>query len=100
MGVGVCGSFIATRFTVLFENVRRADLLRDLPPHLSEAGFGQVESLLHPTVQAVMPDALRQMVQTAVMQGVNGVFWTVSAAAGLCLLLCLMLPGDKRITGR
>ncbi len=97
VGVGVCGSFIATRFASLFEAVRRADLRADLPPHLSEAGMGQVESLLHPTVQAVMPDALRKMVQMAVMQGVNGVFWTVTVAAGLCLLLCLMLPGDKRI---
>jgi predicted MFS family arabinose efflux permease len=99
VGVGVCGSFIATRFTTLFESVRRADLLRDLPPHLREAGFGQVESLLHPTVQAVMPEALGKMVQTAVIQGVSGVFWTVTLAAGLCLLVCLMLPGDKRITG-
>ena len=99
VGVGICGSFIATRFTTLFEAVRSADLLQELPPHLQEAGFGQVESLLHPTVQAVMPDTLRQMVQNAVMQGVNGVFWTVTVAAGLCLLLCLMLPGDKRISG-
>lgn len=99
VGVGVCGSFIATRLATLFESVRRADLLRDLPPYLREAGFGQVESLLHPTVQAVMPDALREMVQMAVMQGVSGVFWTVTAAAGLCFLLCLLLPGHKRIAG-
>ena len=96
VGVGVCGSFIATRLATLFDAVRRADLLRDLPPHLRDGGFGQVESLLHPSVQAVMPDALRQMVQSAVMQGVYGVFWTVTVTAGLCLLLCLLMPGRPK----
>ena len=98
VGVGICGSFIAARFSNLLEAMRTADLLRHIPTRLSEAGFGQVESLLRPEVQATMPEALRDMVQNAVVEGVAGVFWTVSVAAGLCVLLCLLMPGAKKKT--
>jgi Fe2+ transport system protein B len=94
--VGICGSFIATRFSSLFESVRNSDLMRHLPAQLGEAGFGQIESLLDPEAQATMPDALRHMVQDAVMGGVGGVFWTVTVVAGLCLLICLLMPGEKK----
>jgi EmrB/QacA subfamily drug resistance transporter len=96
VGVGICGSFIATRFSNLFESVRTSDLMRYLPTQLNEAGFGHIESLLHPEAQATIPDALRLMVQDAVVEGVAGVFWTVTVAAGLCLLLCLLMPGERK----
>jgi EmrB/QacA subfamily drug resistance transporter len=98
VGVGICGSFIAGRFSNLFESVRNSDLMRHLPGSLGEAGFDQIESLLHPEAQAAMPDALRDMVQNAVMGGVGGVFWTVTIAAVFCILLCLLIPGEKKRT--
>jgi EmrB/QacA subfamily drug resistance transporter len=98
VGVGICGSFIAARFANLFESVRNSDLMRHLPGQLGEAGFGQIESLLHPEAQAAMPDALREMLQDAVMRGVGAVFWTVTVAAGFCILLCLLMPGEKKKT--
>jgi len=76
--------------------MRTSDLMRHLPARLGEAGFGQIESLLNPKAQATIPDALRLMVQDAVVEGVAGVFWTVTLAAGLCLLLCLLMPGEKK----
>jgi hypothetical protein len=42
-----------------------------------------------------MPDALRRMVQSAVVEGLSGVFWTVTVAAGFCLLFCLLMPGKN-----
>jgi MFS family permease len=96
VGVGICGSFIATRFSNLFESVRNTDLMRNLPDQLNEAGLGQIESLLLPETQAAMPDELLQLVQDAVMGGINGVFWTVTVAAGFCILLCLLMPGEKK----
>ncbi len=87
VGVGICGSFVATRF---------ARLMDHLPAGLTEAGLGPVESLLHPAVQTAMPEATRHMVQIAVVEGVRGVFWTATLAAGLCLLVCLLLPGEVR----
>jgi EmrB/QacA subfamily drug resistance transporter len=96
VGVSICGSFIAGRFSNLFESVRTSNLVRHLPGQMGEAGFGQTESLLHPEAQATMPDALRHMVQDAVMGGVSGVFWTVTVAAGFCILICLLVPGEKK----
>jgi MFS family permease len=96
VGVGICGSFIAARFSHLLESMRTSGLMGHIPTRLNEAGFGQVESLLQPEVQATMPEALRDMVQNAVVEGVTGVFWTVSVAAGFCLLLCLLMPGAKK----
>ncbi|MGD2038504.1 MAG: MFS transporter, partial [Desulfobacterales bacterium] len=98
VGVGICGSFIASRFSNLSELLRTSDLMRHLPARLSDTGFGQIESLLHPEVQANMSPALRNMVQDAVVEGVGAVFWTVTVAAGLCLLLCLLIPGEKKKT--
>jgi EmrB/QacA subfamily drug resistance transporter len=98
VGVGICGSFIAARFSKLLESMRTSDLMRQVPTRLSEAGFGQIESLLQPEVQAIMPETLRNMVQTAVVEGVAGVFWTVSVAAGFCVLLCLLMPAAKKKT--
>jgi EmrB/QacA subfamily drug resistance transporter len=100
VGVGICGSFIATRFSGLFESLRHTDLMRHLPDQLSEAGLGQVESLLLPEVQAKMPAALLHLVQEAVMGGVRGVFWTVTVVAGFCILLCLLMPGEKKKQNR
>ena len=98
VGVGICGSFIAARFSSLFESVRSSDLMRHLPDPMSDAGFGQIERLLDPEAQATIPDALRHMVQDAVMGGVGGVFWTVTVVAGICILLCLLMPGEKKKT--
>jgi hypothetical protein len=78
--------------------VHNSELLRHLPDQLSEAGFAQVESLLSPEAQAAMPDTLRTMIQDAVMGGLGGVFWTVTVAAGLCLLFCLLIPKEKKET--
>jgi MFS family permease len=75
VGVGICGSFIASRFSNLFESVRTSNLLRHLPGQMGD-----------------------HMVQDAVMGGVSGVFWTVTVAAGFCILLCLLIPGEKENT--
>jgi EmrB/QacA subfamily drug resistance transporter len=96
VGVGICGSFIATRFSSSFDALRNSDLMRQLPATLSETRFTQLESLLHPDAQAAMPDVLRLMVHEAVVEGVTGVFWTVTVAAGFCLLFCLLMPKERK----
>ncbi len=100
VGVGICGSFVATRFAQLLEAVRTAGLMAHLPARLGEAGWGQIEGLLDPAVQAAMPETLRHMVQAAVVEGVNGIFWTATVAAGFCLLLCLLIPATSPLRDR
>jgi predicted MFS family arabinose efflux permease len=94
VGVGVCGSFIATRLAGLSAAVQAAGELSALPAGAGETGLGEVAHLLDPAVQAAMSDALRTMVQQTVIAGVSGVFQTVTVAAGFCLVLCLLMPGN------
>ena len=95
VGVGVCGSFIAASFGDLAETVRSSNLLDRLPAHLREGGAGQIEGLLQPEIQALIPPDLHHMLRDAVTRGTHAVFWTVSIAAIFCLLICLMLPGRR-----
>lgn len=92
VGVGVCGSFIAARFSSLSAAVRQSGLLDRLPAYLAESGSGQIEGLLRPEIQALISPDLRHMLREAVMQGTRGVFWTVGVAAVLCMLTCLLIP--------
>jgi len=92
VGVGVCGSFIAARFSDLSTAVRNSGLLDRLPAHLGQGGLGQVEGLLRPEIQPLISPDLKHMLQEAVMRGTHGVFWTVGVAAVLCLLACLLIP--------
>ena len=85
VGVGIGGSFIAARFSMLTKAMREGGLLADM-------GLDQVERLLQPEVMSVLPEPLQRGIQETVRQGVNEVFWTVAAAAVLCLLFCWAIP--------
>ena len=96
VGVGICGSFFAPRFAQLTDALQASGSTGNLPGGSDGGGLGQLERLLHPEVQAALPDTLRRAVQTAVQEGVTDVFGTVTAVAGLCLLLCLLMPADAK----
>ncbi|MFH1981998.1 MAG: MFS transporter [Pseudomonadota bacterium] len=96
VGVGICGSFIATGFARLESQMQASGLLDRLPPHLKEGAAGHIERLLQPEAQALMPPALSRMLHEAVAASVTQVFWAVVVAAVLCLALCLLLPGRGR----
>jgi EmrB/QacA subfamily drug resistance transporter len=92
VGVGVCGSFITSRFAGLIDIVRRLGILDRLPAHLSESGSAQLESLMRPEVQSVLPTEVGRLMQETVIQGVMAVFGFLVGVAALCLVLCLLLP--------
>ncbi len=96
VGVGVGGSFFTPRLTRLTDALQAADEQGRWPASLAESGSGTIERLLQPDVQAALPDNLRRMVQSAVQEGVANIFMTVTVAAGLCLLTCLLLPTDRQ----
>jgi EmrB/QacA subfamily drug resistance transporter len=96
VGVGIGGSFIATRFAELSHTLRSGGHLPQLPAHLVEGGLDQVEGLLRPEVLSALPASLRLAVQESVRSGVAAVFWTVLVAALLCLACCAAIPGQGR----
>ncbi len=99
VGVGICGSFFAPRFAQLTDALQTSGAMGSLPSGSGEGGSGQLERLLHPEVQAALPEPLQRALQAAVQEGVTDVFWTVTAVAGLCLLLCLLLPAEDKHRG-
>ncbi len=96
LGVGICGGFIATRFSDLEKMVQTPGIAGHLPKQLLDSGAAHIEEILSPDVQAMMPPELLQMVQTAMVEGVRSVFWTVTVVAVLCLGACLLMPGSKQ----
>lgn len=95
VGVGVCGSFIAARFSDLSSAIQRSGLLDRLPAHLAQGRPDQLEELLRPEILALMPPELKHLLREGVAAGTQAVFWTVGAAALLCLLACLLIPRQR-----
>jgi EmrB/QacA subfamily drug resistance transporter len=95
VGVGVCGSFIAVRFSNLLEMIRGSEMVKRWPAELGETGFTEIESLLHPDVQARLPGAVRQLLQDTLLSGITGVFWTATVSATICLVMCLLIPNEN-----
>lgn len=94
VGVGICGGLVANRFSDLAKTVQESGIIDGLPVRMNENSFGEIGQLFSPEVQAAMPPDLRQILQETVTHGVGDVFWTVTVAAMLCLLLCMLLPRD------
>lgn len=94
VGVGVCGSFIAGRFSGLADSVKASGRLDRLPAEFGESGAGRIDSLLQPDVQSMLPDTIKVMIQETVYSGVMDVFLVVLAASFVCLLFCLFIPGQ------
>jgi MFS family permease len=92
VGVGICGSLMATRLDDLGAAMRAAGILDHLPSKLTTAGMNQIERMLQPEFQALIPPASRRILQETVLRGSHEVFWAVVFAAMLCLLACLLIP--------
>lgn len=92
VGVGIGGSLIVARFGDLADAIRDQDFWAQLPAGVAEQGGHQLGELLRPDVLTALPPEIRAVVQESVGKGVTAVFWTVLAAAVLCLFLCWRLP--------
>ena len=92
VGVGVCGSLMATRISGLKTALGNAGILDRLPARLASASADQIEEMLRPEVQALIPPGIRHVLSESIFQGARDVFWTVALAALLCLLTCLLIP--------
>ena len=92
VGVGVCGGLSGIHLSNLSRKIETSGIFDHLPPNLSEAGLGQIENVLRPEIQALMPPDLKMMVQTSVAQGTRAVFWAVIISTVLGIVLCALLP--------
>lgn len=95
VGVGVCGSLMTADFS------SRLDVLAESFGHagLTAAVSAQIrrnyENFFKPDVQALLSPELRYLLYESLGQGVITVFWIALAAAGACLMLSFLLPGNS-----
>jgi EmrB/QacA subfamily drug resistance transporter len=100
VGIGICGSLVTANLgetlAGLGGETGGAGLSAALAKHLQS----NVEDLFTREIQMQLSGPVHQILQDAVVHGVASVFWMVAGAAGLCLLLCLMLPGRRAFRTR
>ncbi|MDT8377350.1 MAG: MFS transporter [Desulfotignum sp.] len=89
LGVGVSGGMVTHQLLNRLETVN-VPLPESLMVQLKE----NMENLFRPEFQALIPDAARAVLKTAVAQGVWGTFLLVFIVALFCLGLALCLPGQ------
>lgn len=92
VGVGVCGSLIATRLDGLGAAMCIAGVPDHLPGKPVTVGMDQIAKMLRPEFQALIPPAFRHILQETVLRGSHEVFWAVVFAAMLCLLIPRQSP--------
>lgn len=90
LGVGISGGLVTSQ---LLNRMATVDV--SLPEHLMVQLQDSLENLFRPEFQALIPDAARTVLNTAVAQGVWSTFLLVFLVALLCLGLVLCLPPDQ-----
>jgi EmrB/QacA subfamily drug resistance transporter len=90
LGVGVCGGLVTSRLLNRLETVD-VSLPQDLMIQLKES----MENLFRPEFQALIPEAARITLKTAVAQGVWTTFVLVFLVSIICFVLVCFLPGQE-----
>jgi EmrB/QacA subfamily drug resistance transporter len=89
LGVGVCGGLVTSR---LLNRLETVDV--SMPEALMIQLKESMENLFRPEFQALIPEAARATLKTAVAQGVWTTFVLVFIVSLVCLALTLCLPGQ------
>jgi EmrB/QacA subfamily drug resistance transporter len=89
LGVGISGGLVTSQ---LLNRMETVDV--SLPEHLMVQLQDSLENLFLPEFQALIPDAARTVLNTAVAQGVWSTFLLVFLVSLVCLGLVLCLPAQ------
>jgi predicted MFS family arabinose efflux permease len=92
VGIGVCGSFMTARLEAALAAMAQRAAQEAMPASLMAQLEQHWETLFQPEVQALIPPATRELLQTAVANGVSAVFWVAALAAVACCCACWQLP--------
>jgi EmrB/QacA subfamily drug resistance transporter len=96
IGVGVGGGFFSLRFNDELHTVLKSVSSSDWSPAVASQLQQNPENLFRPEVQALLSADILQKLHDAVARSVMSVFWMVLAASALCLILCKLLPKEKK----
>jgi len=95
MGIGICGGLLMSRLTVAIDSLADKDFIGILPEGLLNQSQRSFENLLRPEFQALLPEAARSLLQSAIASSVQFVFWVALFISLLCLAVCFLLPETR-----
>jgi predicted MFS family arabinose efflux permease len=95
VGIAICGSFVISKIAQATDAMLHSGLEQTIPQTLLATIKTNIENLLLPEVQALLPVEAQTILQKAIVSGVGVVFWIVLAVSLLCFSFCLLLPGGK-----
>jgi EmrB/QacA subfamily drug resistance transporter len=92
IGIGVSGSLVTSHLSTVLETLTHSTQGDELPASLLSHLTGDIQELFQPEIQAKLSAGAQKLMQEAVRQGVETVFWATLAGSLVCLLLCWWLP--------
>jgi len=95
VGIGVSGGFVTAELVRAMDSISGMGNAAGLEASLLRTMKHGVESLFQPEIQAVLPAGLKNILGAAVADGVGTVFWIVTGSALICLVCCMLLPGEQ-----
>ncbi|MFC1876438.1 DHA2 family efflux MFS transporter permease subunit [Thermodesulfobacteriota bacterium] len=95
VGIGICGGLLMSRLTATIDNLADKNVMGILPEGLLNQSQRSFENLLRPEFQALLPEAVRRLLQSSIASSVQFVFWVALFISLLCLAICFLLPDSR-----
>ena len=94
IGVGITGGVLTGGLSRALAGLSAADGGSRLPEEVMQAIRGNMDNLLQAEMNTQLAPEVRAALQKAVSSGITLVFWCILAAAVICLICSLALPGE------
>ena len=99
IGIGICGGLVTDRFARVADTLNNSALEGRIPATVLDQIRRNFENFFRPDVQQQLLPDIQNALQTAIGNCVVDVFWLSLAAAVICLIFGLYLPGDTTSRG-
>jgi EmrB/QacA subfamily drug resistance transporter len=96
VGVGVCGGLVTGRLNRAMDHFPQTAHTDNISPEIIGRLSQNLETFFQPEMQSHLHESLREVLRKAISHGVLTVFAAVLAASVLCLICCILLPGEAK----
>jgi EmrB/QacA subfamily drug resistance transporter len=96
VGVGICGGLVTGRLNSALAHFSQTTHDDNIAPELIGQLSQNLESFFQPEMQSHLHNSLQTVLRQAISHGVLTVFAAVLAASVLCMICCVLLPGEAK----
>jgi MFS family permease len=93
IGIGICGSLVTAKFGDVADKLNATALRETIPPDIMDLIRRNFENFFRPDIQQQLSGTARGALHQAIGNCVIDVFWLALAAAVVCLVFGIFLPG-------